>query len=112
MKLELFKNCITAHVYRWNLGDCTNGGISSKANTVIIPLIPTDEIDPSNLENGALDGVPVLEIVRRNIGGEYINFKSFGIKRHTMMGGNFAYSCDARFSAISKYPIPIHDRIE
>lgn len=112
MKLELFKNCIPIYVYRSPLGDGTNGGISKEAKTLIFPLIPADLIDTSNLIDNCLDGVPVVEMVKRDIGGEYLSLKPLGLKRHSMMGGNFAYSCDGRFRSFAKYPIPVHDRIE
>ena len=112
MKLELFKNCIPVYVYRSSLGDCTNNGISKHSDTLIFPLIPTSEIDTSNLIDNCLNGVPVVEMVKRNIGGEYLHLKPLGLKKHSMMGGNFAYSCDSRFTYFAKYPLPIHDRIE
>ena len=112
-QLDLFKNCIPASVYRNTLGDCTNNGISSDAKDLILPLIK--DIDTSNLENGCLNGIPVVRVVKRVFGyGSYIHVEPILEESHCMAGGNFLYSCDARFrDAIGhSYPVSIHDRVE
>lgn len=91
--------------------DCTNGGVSSKYNTLYLVCdegwLEKDENDPQ-----------VVKLVVNHYGwiegGKYLhcepindhNKKEIGY----MMGGNFIYTSDSRFP--SEYPIPIHDRSE
>lgn len=87
------------------LGDCTNGGISSKFEKFVIVGEGIPEIFEPNQDS------PGLELVKRNINGnEYLSCKPLGEKDHTMFGGNYITSSDSRMP--SKYPIPIHDRKE
>jgi len=78
--------------------DCTNGGISSKYTKLYIPHpngpISSESVDPRQ--------ILVL--------GEA--FVKPNCNKRGMFGGNFVYSCDSRFRAISRFPIPIHDRFE
>jgi hypothetical protein len=99
----------TFEVYKWGLGDCTNGGISSKARavTVIDPRLP--EMDEPTADR------PAVKIVTR----DYLNYTHAEPidpppAGHVgwMMGGNFIYTCDSRGRAILDYPIPLHDRCE
>jgi hypothetical protein len=57
-----------------------------------------------------------LQVVRRweNTPNEYMHCVplSEADTGRTMNGGNFVYTSDSRFSALSKYPLPVHDRIE
>lgn len=98
------QKCLNAYVFRNSTGDGTNGGISSKRQSLYI--LSTD---------GPFEPADIRECVRleyRDIFGEqYIYCKPvyFG-ERWYMMGGNFIYSSDSSFNEISKYPIPIHDR--
>lgn len=90
--------------------DCTNGGATSTSTRVIL-------IGPEGTPDGQpLRGdLPVLKIVVRNIGGEYIHAEPLVRPENVagpMAGGNFIYSCDSRFRAICPYPIPVHDRFE
>ena len=91
--------------------DCTNGGISSKYEQLLLVCdegyVTIDEKNPP--EN-------LVKVVTRNFG--------FGTYRHIepvakvdegkvgwMDGGNLAYSCDSRFSRLAgDYPLCIHDR--
>ena len=97
------------------LGDCSNGGISSKFDKVLIPHpMGTVEIDerkplPENL----------CEVVRRTIcGREHVHVQPYGTKasgRCAMSGGCFVYSCDGRFGeAVWNVgsPVSLHDRFE
>lgn len=95
--------------------DCTNGGVSTTHSLFFETpegIYTREEIE--SWEDG-YGGKPVkiMELVKRNIGGEeYMSFKPEGDERWLMMGGNFAYSSDSRFRRIAKYPVPIHDRHE
>lgn len=55
-----------------------------------------------------------VKLVRREIGDkEYIHAVPMDLKDkrgNVMFGGTFIYSSDSRFP--SKYPIPLHDRVE
>jgi len=113
---------ISVNIYRSDLGDCTNGGATSPANsqgkTVIL-------FDPE-IRNGnyALDKckddprVICLRVVRRWIGtkNEYIHCEPINAKGDgcvgPMAGGNYVGSSDSRFCDVSPYPIPVHDRFE
>lgn len=99
---------LIVRVYKTDLGDATNGGPSSKFSsfTLIDPMIE-GPFEPS-------DNIPELVLVRRQLGGsEYIHAVPASLAgKQTMFGGNFIYTSDSRFSVVSKYPIPVHDRIE
>lgn len=93
------------------ISDCTNGGVTSKNERVI--LVPEGVAIPENAS------LPVLKVVRRNIGGkpylhaEPVNRPGAGTMGTWMAGGNFLYSCDSRFRTwVSEYPISVHDRSE
>jgi hypothetical protein len=96
------------YVYKNNLGDCTNNGISSKFETLLL-IHEEGFIDVNeNTEN-------LVKVVTRNLfGGEYKHIEPFkkATKVGYMMGGNYASTSDSRFSKISKYPLAIHDRQE
>lgn len=101
------------NIYRTSGPDCTNGGISSRYNELLLVCdegyVDIDENNPP--EN-------LVKVVTRNFG--------FGTYRHIepvakvdegnvgwMSGGNIAYSCDSRFRRLSgEYPLSIHDRQE
>ena len=104
---------MSLNIYRWDLGDCTNGGISSKYEQIYI-------LHERGYKDIDLDNPPenLMVIKEKKLGMKtykYLEpFKECPSDRAGyMMGGNFAYSCDARFhDDISKYPLPIHDRSE
>lgn len=95
---------LLVHVYRQRLGDCTNGGISSKFDSFILvgPGIP--EIFEAREE------VPVLYLMKGSITGQPIAKPSLDDKIWWMFGGNFVYTSDSRFP--SEQPIKIFDRRE
>lgn len=94
----------SVRVFRDTLGDCTNGGATSKAGSFI--LVPEGVAFQSS--------EPILRLNRRMIGGrEYLRAIPDGETRHVMFGGNFVWSTDSRFRRqVSEYPIPVHDRVE
>lgn len=105
---------LALYVYRWSLGDCTNNGISSRYDKLI--LIGDDVEGPETVD---LDNPPenVVTIVKRRIFGreEYLHLEPLdghfnGGGKWYMDGGNVAYSSDSRFP--SRYPLTIHDRHE
>ena len=100
------------YVMRSSLGDCTNGGVSSKHDQLFIklPHYPADDKTPAD--------VPVMVLEAHHAG--CVRLRPAGEKRWCMFGGNFAHSSDSRFSeAIEKLlghrfygAVAIHDRIE
>lgn len=95
-------------------GDCSNHGISSRFNDVLIPC------DDGYLEVD-LDNPPenLCKVVKRNLGfTEYVHIEPY---RSTdignvgwMHGGCLVHSSDSRFSrAVGiEYPVCLHDRQE
>lgn len=104
--------CIRAEIYKNENRDFSNGGLSSKFDTVLIPVkdgcIDVDRDNPP--EN-------LVRIVRRNIfGREYVHVEPWGKENETVMaGGTFVYTCDSRFNETINnggYPVSLHDRQE
>ena len=107
---------ISVYVYQnKKLGNCSNSGISSKHNEIYLehPRGYID-IDPDNPPEN------LCKVVTRHInfngGYEYKHIEPIapvesGIAGY-MAGGSIAYSCDARFGELSRYPLNIHDRTE
>jgi hypothetical protein len=106
---------LLAFVYK-NGSDCTNGGLTSKADKICVvnvdgPFNPNDETPAFKLVTHA--GCAVLKPVDDN-GNEIKD----GIG--PMMGGNYASTSDSRFSrAVEKLlghnfygAVPVHDRFE
>lgn len=91
-------------------GDCTNGGVTSTNSSVI--LVPEGAVAPKDAT------LPVLKVVRRNIGGvDYLHAEPITPcpENHIgyMAGENFVYSSDARYQEwVCQYPISVHDRTE
>lgn len=92
-----------------NIGNCSNGGISSKYDSVV--LIDADVDAPFEPSEDS----PAVKITRRLIGGlEYIYAEP--VERcpagHVgyMAGGCYIITSDRRFPF--DYPIPLHDRTE
>ena len=103
------------YIYKDDLGDCTNGGVSSRD---IEGLTLTNVDGPFN----PCDRYPSAKLVVQ----EFFNRRSVKIvpteigKRHSMFGGNYGATSDSRFSDMvedmlghSFYgAVPIHDRVE
>jgi len=98
------KQHIACNVYKFPLGECTLGGVTSKTDTVILQW---GDVGAEDVEE---DRYPVLQLKEGQDGylyAEPVNPKKEGIM---MSGGNYIHSSDSRFPA--RYPIPVHDRIE
>lgn len=95
------------YVYK-NGGDCTNGGVSSRYDSLL--LICKDgfiEIDENDIPENA------VKIVERYLWGKYyLHIEPVARPEGIgwMAGGNIGYTCDSRFP--SDYPLQIHDRQE
>lgn len=99
-------------VYKDNNGDCSNGGITSRYDRLLLVcdegFIEVDETNPP--EN-------LVKIVTRKLFGEEYKHIEPVAKTDAgcvgwMSGGCIGYSCDSRFSRMSRYPLSIHDRQE
>lgn len=100
------------YVYRNDLGDCTNGGISSKVKELCVinvdgPFEPSANFPAVELVDGHMPGT------LRLVPPDYKN-------TWYMMGGNYGATCDSRFSAKCEKmlghrfygAVAIHDRQE
>jgi len=92
-------------IYKDKGSDCSNGGLSSKADECVLSTDPeNDDIEGSRL--------PVV-VIGSNLPG-YYHVKPAepcpSNRRGYMAGGCYVYTSDSRFPA--KYPLPLHDRTE
>ncbi len=104
--------CISVGIYKHGCHDCSNGGISSEFDEVLIPheqgYLNVDETNsPANL----------CKVVTKDFGFEIYTFCEPWASVDDgcvgwMAGGSIIYSCDSRFRELSKYPICLHDRQE
>lgn len=100
------------NIYKHNNSDCSNNGISANYNEVY--LICEDghiDLDENNLPNN------VVRVVTKNVfDEEYKHIEPYAEKPSNkvgyMFGGCYCGCSDSRFRAISKYPLPLHDRTE
>lgn len=106
---------ISANIYKWNLGDCSNNGISSRYHEVLIPCEDGwQEID----ENNPPENFCIMEKreFRDHTFVHLVPYHLANSGKWTMMGGTFAYSSDSRFidctDGFGWQPIAIHDRVE
>lgn len=102
---------LRVYVYRnKSIGDCTNGGISSRYDTLI--LVGKGVEGPEIVD---LDDPPenAAKLVRRFLPwlgpDPFMHIEPLDGKWY-MAGGNIAYTSDSRFP--SPYPLQIHDRTE
>jgi len=102
------------YVYRNSeiLGDCTNNGITNQHSRLCV----TNVEGPFNPD----ENTPAVKLVRGNL-PETVHVVPEGLDdKHKMMGGNYAGTCDSRWSrAIEKITghrfygaVAVHDRIE
>jgi hypothetical protein len=91
--------------------DCTRNGVTNRFDKLCVvnvsgPFEPKDDCPAVKLEEGPLNTVRLVPLE--------------GEDQWTMFGGNYAATCDSRFSdAIEKMlghrfygAVPVHDRIE
>ncbi len=105
---------LIANVYRWSLGDCSLGGVSSKHNEVTI-INAKGPFEPDADR-------PAVELMTRNING-VLYIRAVPVKDKNewhMHGGTFIYTSDSRFDqAVEQLtkrphdgPVAFHDRVE
>ena len=105
---------LSVDVYRSrNLGDCTNGGVSSRFDKLLV-------LCDRGFINVDMDNPPenLCKIVHRHLFGRDV-YHIEPVARPTgagwMMGGNYAATSDSRFHALCGdlyAAIPVHDRQE
>jgi hypothetical protein len=102
---------LPVYVYRSSLGDCTNRGISSDKEELILTRWESGGhmINCPQLFSG--DETNSVQIIE-NVPGHHcaIPFVHPEGTIGPMFGGNFLYTSDSRFPLM--YPVPIHDRFE
>lgn len=92
----------TANIFRSDY-DCNINKMQGKKTVTII-----DADLPKMTEES--EERPAVKIVRRDLfGGQYLHAEPLKPGSYAF-GGSFIYCSDSRFSDISKYPIPLHDR--
>ena len=101
------KRYLPVSVYRSAGADCSlNGVTSNDYNYLVVPCADGHVTEENVAERGYIVLVPGEK------GGE-ANFVPAGAEGWSMMGGNFVYSCDSRFSrAYGHAPVAVHDRFE
>jgi hypothetical protein len=120
--LQIGTEYLHISVYRnAEIGDSTNGGISSKVNKLI--LIGND-VSMERVENFCklynYDINACVVVEDRKLSSGYLNLVPITLlnsKQWTMFGGNYACTSDSRFKNFVKNhqgsnPLAIHDRVE
>ena len=103
---------IRCWIFRSNLGDCSNLGLSSRLNSVTLIMEGGGPVEPTT-------DTPAVRLVRRKIwpGEIYVHAEPVAPCRPgalRMAGGTFIHTCDARFRETvgHSYPVSLHDREE
>ena len=100
---------ILTFTLRHSMGDCTNNGLTSREDSIILHY--GDGVDLADLTLIPDDELVLVE--RQLFGKEAWYAVPAGIyksNKHSMFGGNFIHTSDSRFPG--RAPIPVHDRIE
>lgn len=111
---------LRVQVYRHGTIDCTNGGISSKADYLTVmniegPFQPCEEAPAVLLENHVYKSLRIIPAEKHKSENAYV-----AVKDHRMAGGNYAATSDSRFTRkcqeLSRQEfygaVAIHDRME
>lgn len=111
---------LSVNIYRNDLGDCTNGGVTSPERAHGKIFVVFDEaLGRGNWDLEECRDNPrfvCLKVVRRNLGrGEYLHLEPMFGRPEGMagpcFGGNYVATSDSRFSeAFGSRPLPVHDR--
>jgi hypothetical protein len=107
---------MTVSVFRWGLGDCTNGGVSAGVGSLCVVNVP-GPFDPC-------PAMPAFELVEGPGGRGHAILRPVEAKKPGMVGpmfgGNYAETSDGRFTEAlrdltgAKFygAVPIFDRYE
>lgn len=107
---------ISCSVFRSNIGDCSNGGITNKFDTLNLYSDVNTAEDLANIPEGS------LVLIKRDLFGRSADYVvpvqyaiiPFGnvMSKSVMFGGCFVWCSDSRFRELSQLPLPVHDRVE
>lgn len=109
------RDYLTTYVLRDTLGDCTNGGVSSRSGTLELfaPHLSFAQVANYCLENGIDVNKAVKLVYRESL--DYIHAEPIVDRgKWHMFGGNYLKTSDSRFKDLTgiSYPVPVHDRTE
>lgn len=99
-----------------DIGDCTNNGLTSKFDSVVLYWNKEDLFQEPDLSGVELE--PNALIVKADtICGDKTTIRAFLPNKPegaVMCGGNFVYTSDSRMPKIGDFsaPISVHDRVE
>ena len=113
--MKQWRDYMEADVYRNATGDCTNGGASSKHDSIAICTNHVDKRDILEFcEMNNDDPARFFALDICHYAGIYFRLKPVIYRGHSMAGGNWAWACDSRWKEFtgSQYPLSIHDRYE
>ena len=103
-------NYLPVNVYRSAGSDCTLNGVTSTDDYSLVVPCEDGHITDESIENS--DTPVVVLIYGEILGSPHFKPETQG-HHHSMMGGNFVYSSDSRFSRkYGNQPIAVHDRFE
>lgn len=110
-----YKDYLTTYVLRDALGDCTNGGVSSRSDSLELfaPHLSFAQVASYCLENGIDVNKAVRLVYRENL--DYVHAEPIVDRgKWYMFGGNYLKTSDSRFKNLTgiRYPVPVHDRTE
>ena len=104
-------NKVSAMVYKCPLGDCTNGGLTSKIDSAVLYASFLDYME----DKEANPDTALIFREKEVRGKKYrycVPFYVYGSHENYMAGGNLIYSSDSRFHFMSDYPLSVRDRTE
>lgn len=101
-------NKIPTYVYKNSLGDCTNNGLTSKHDRLMLCYGDLNQEEINELPE---DSLILIERVLWGKPAPYaVPVEIYKSGRHSMAGGNFVYTSDSRFPGSA--PLSVHDRVE
>lgn len=101
------KRYLPVSVYRSAGSDCSLNGVTATDDLYLVVPCPDGHITEEDVATRSY-----VVLVPSSKGGQ-ANFVPEGVEGWSMMGGNFVYSCDSRFSrAYGHAPVAVHDRFE
>lgn len=113
-------NCLEVEIFKDHGGDCSNGGISSRFHSILVPCpfgpvsFDSEKELPLNFctfeTRDVFEGILYTDIVPATV-NEYGGI--WPRPGWWMFGGTIAYTSDSRFSSMAGlYPLKIRDRQE
>lgn len=114
-RIVRYRDFLTTYVLRSSLGDCTNEGVSSRSDSLVLfaPQLSFAQVANYCLENGIDVNKAVKLVYRESL--DYIHAEPVVDRgKWHMFGGNYLKTSDSRFKDLTgiSYPVPVHDRTE